>query len=240
VRRQAAYGRWQPLTDADPARAHARELRAAGLSAQMIAAMAGVTPRLLHRLLGPGHPARIRPASAEAILAIQPGQRPPARSVPAAGTTRRLRALAVLGWTLADIAREAGVGAQPLSRIAAGGKARVAVRTAEAVARLYDKLWDKPGPSQVSRDRAIAKGWPPALAWDDDDGPHGIDNPDAVPHPWQRPAPAAGQRGAALAEDAGELLAQGHDLAQAAWRLGMKPDSLARALYRQRARERAA
>lgn len=67
-----------------------------------------------------------------------------------------------------------------------GVGALVFVTTAERVARAYAELWDKepPGPPSAiarARNHAARQGWAPPAAWDDGDGPHGIDNPDATP-----------------------------------------------------------
>jgi predicted DNA-binding protein (UPF0251 family) len=54
-------------------------------------------------------------------------------------------------------------------------KCYVTRSTAARVARLYDLLSMRPGPSPIAKRRALAKGWAPPLAWDDDT----IDDPRA-------------------------------------------------------------
>jgi transcriptional regulator with XRE-family HTH domain len=92
------------------------------------------------------------------------------------GTRRRIRALARIGWSLHEVARRLGVPVQSLSR-AHRHSGHVRLATAQKVAALYDELSMTPGPSVHARCHAERQGWPPPLAWDDDD----IDNPTARP-----------------------------------------------------------
>jgi hypothetical protein len=103
------------------------------------------------------------------------------RRVPKTGTTRRVRALARIGWSMVDIERTAGLSAGMLSAgvlSKSKNRASVARATHLAVAAVYNSLWDKPGPSAWVRNHAARQGWPPPLAWDDDT----IDDPDAQPY----------------------------------------------------------
>jgi hypothetical protein len=95
------------------------------------------------------------------------------RPIPAAGTRRRLQALAAIGWTLPPIAAEAGVDEDTLWLIRTGKTQAVRPRVAEAVAAVYDRRWDEPGPSTRSIAHARRLRWPPPMWWDDDV----IDNP---------------------------------------------------------------
>ncbi len=99
--------------------------------------------------------------------------------ISAEGSARRLRALSAVGWSGRVLSRRLGMSEGYLYRLLY--RERIGVASAQVVARLYDELWDQPGPSDLSRQRATAKGWPPPMAWDDGYGPHGIDNPDATP-----------------------------------------------------------
>lgn len=69
--------------------------------------------------------------------------------LPTRGTTRRLQALQAMGWDLQAIGAD--------------------WRDPEQVARLYDELGMRPGPSQTAREIARECGWLPPLAWDDID-----------------------------------------------------------------------
>jgi hypothetical protein len=95
--------------------------------------------------------------------------------VDSTGTRRRLQALAVMGWPSEAIGARLGV----QGRVVAGWRygPRVDRSTAARVARLYDELWDKRGPSNSTAVRARNKGWLPPLAWNDED----LDRPDARP-----------------------------------------------------------
>jgi hypothetical protein len=110
----------------------------------------------------------------ELAAGLRGGQRP----IPAAGTRRRLQALAAVGWTLpliaADIAAHgAPVNDSTLWLIRSSQHDMVRPRIAEAVAASYDRLWDQPGPSSRTVANARRMQWPPPMWWDDDV----IDNP---------------------------------------------------------------
>lgn len=107
--------------------------------------------------------------------------------VDAVGTARRLRALVRNGWTLTAIAARMGVSVALVDRWAQNKTGHVYRATAVRVAALYDELWDVPGGSSRAASRAMRRGWPPPMAWDDD-GPSNIDDPAA------RPADARGWR----------------------------------------------
>lgn len=97
------------------------------------------------------------------------------RYIPAVGTRRRLRALAVLGWRWQDIGDRLGVTWQAVQIIALERRNRVHVDTARKVAVLYRELAEREGPSAETRKRALMKGWASPMQWDD------IDDPAAVP-----------------------------------------------------------
>ncbi|MFC9949227.1 hypothetical protein ACFVIN_01440 [Streptomyces prasinus] len=108
---------------------------------------------------------------------------PAPETVPAAGTIRRLQALAVAGWPQRRLAREAGLAVSSLAGLMKADI--VPVATARAVAAVYARYSGaSPGLCGVShlharaaRDRAATAGWAPAAAWDDDT----IDDPAAIP-----------------------------------------------------------
>lgn len=95
--------------------------------------------------------------------------------VDACGTRRRLRALAWMGWSWADIGAQIGCSHQAVSGYTLRGK--VTRDTAAKVAAVYDLLWNRRGPSPKAAARARTNGWQPALAWSDDT----IDDPRARP-----------------------------------------------------------
>lgn len=111
--------------------------------------------------------------------------------VPAHGVTRRLRALAALGWTGKDLAVHLHVSPDRVSQLMTEQSPTVRPETRDAVRRLYDALSmtvpDHHPAWLLARNRrhAAAKGYAPPLAWDD----HALDDPDGRPHlPRQRAA----------------------------------------------------
>lgn len=123
--------------------------------------------------------------------------------VDATGTRRRLQALMRCGYSLPVLAARLGCSRQELRR-KLHERGTVTAATARAVADLYDDLWDQPPPGSSrqekcsasrSRNYARERGWPPPAAWDDDPGPHFIDDPAAVPSPlWDAEPSAPPQR----------------------------------------------
>ena len=220
-----------------------RALSAAGLGWRRVAELAGMAPTAVCRLLygGPGSrppTRRVRPNTAEAILAIQPSPDAlaPGAKVGITGTRRRVQALVATGWSQARLAERLG-----LSRSNFGAMMRceqVTAATARAVSDLYDRLWNQPPPEHDQRTRIAAsrsrhhaerEGWPPPLAWDDDQ----IDDPAARPaEGWKRPVRKT-HVSAELAEDAEELICgQGYTREHAAARLGVGLSTLEQAISR--------
>lgn len=235
--RQVAYGRWTPYVDADPARAHVLELMAAGMGWKRVAAVAGVTPSIVSRLLygkaenGSKPQPRIRAERAERILAVRFSPAPTTK-VDATGTRRRLQALSTLGWSGGRLAARLGLSRANYGTMMQGS--RVTARRAADVVRLYDELWQTPPPEDTARERqavsrtrrhAAAHGWVPPLAWDDD----------AIDDPRARPVGVHGaqtSRREALVEDVAELVADGATVESACARLGVDRSNLQRTLQR--------
>jgi transcriptional regulator with XRE-family HTH domain len=212
-------------------------MQARGLAFERVAQLAGVNPRVVGHLLY-GSPAkglpparRIRPATAQALLAVRPTDLPSAGWVAAAGTQRRLRALAAIGWSAPRLAERLGMNPVALSRLMTRDKQRVTAITAAKARALYDELWNTSGPWPKARTWAAQHGWPPPLAWDDDT----IDDPAAQP---AVPAPKGGRRSRELWQDSEELRAQGLPLDEVADRLGVNLRTLKRARERAEARQR--
>lgn len=184
---------------------HLRSLRASGLALTRIAEQTGMDQRYLFHLLDPARAAEVkgRPCThvttttRDRILAVQPARYVHEVSgrahVPSVGTIRRLNALQALGWPSAALAREAGLSSGAMTEIRT--QDRVKVSTAAAVARMYDRLWDRLPPDDTPQARsaitkalrrADAEGWLPPLAWDD----HQLDDPDAQPEDWRPRRPS--------------------------------------------------
>jgi transcriptional regulator with XRE-family HTH domain/lambda repressor-like predicted transcriptional regulator len=97
--------------------------------------------------------------------------------VPVIGSTRRLRALTAIGWTLDGLAHHSGMPMTTLSVIRAGRTNHIHADTRARIAWLYDALSMRPGTSDVARRIATKQKWASPLAWDD----KAIDDPDATP-----------------------------------------------------------
>lgn len=177
-----AAGTWR--ADADQVRAHLRKLMSAGMGRRRICEVTGVGDSTLVRILhgGPGRPPPVstRRDIADRIFALEVDVAPGAL-VDSAGTVRRVQALVAIGWTLTEIAAEAGWTVGNLSGLVSAGE-RVTAGTARAFAAVYDR-WSMTPRTGASADRArrfaARRGWLPPLAWDDDR----IDDPAAVARP---------------------------------------------------------
>lgn len=180
-----AYGRWQPMVDAEPVRQHINALRAAGLGVQRIADLAGVGNSTVQHLVWRHHAGRpptkrLRSEVAAALLAVQatPDVLAGGAFVDATGTRRRIQALVAFGWPLAEQARRLRRSLRNFRDLLT--QKQVTARTAREVADLYEQMSATPPPAGwvTTRTRRFAarNGWEPPLAWDD------IDDPDATPN----------------------------------------------------------
>lgn len=151
---------------------HIGVLNKAGWTNGEIAETAGVDRRTIHNILH-GYVTNTHLPTASAILQLRPEDAP--NRVPAIGTTRRIQALAVMGWPISHIADLAGIRGTQVNELMAGRRKRIPRDQAEAVDRVFRERWMQPGPNARTRTIAARNGWVPALAWDD------IDNPDEQP-----------------------------------------------------------
>jgi hypothetical protein len=157
-----------------------------------------------------------------------------------AGTRRRLRALAARSWSPQAMERATGIPELVLRRGLDGYE--ITPELAQAVASAYDRLWDREPPitsrdereaARESRSCAVARGWAPPMAWDDDQ----IDLPDGRPAKGWKPHRTT-RRAVDLVEDA-EFVRQ-HDgyrdasIPQVAIRLGVPRNRLEQAYSRAR------
>ena len=227
-RRAVAYGTWSPapLVDAAPAVAHINALRDYGLSLRAIEELAGGQPGSLADLAYPGHHqhrAQVTPERAAKVLAVRfdLDAIPDHRQVDAAGTRRRIQALARAGWSMRHVAGRLGVTISTVSAYARPGRKRVEARVARAVRDVYDDLASTPGDCTRSQKWAQRRGWPPPLAWDD------IDDPAATP--WTD----AGPRGAHVSgngvvnrDSLTDCAEWGMTVQEAAHRLGVTKDAI--------------
>lgn len=92
--------------------------------------------------------------------------------VPAIGSVRRLRALAVIGWSVQAVAERADLFPRSLGKVREGQRAEVHKSTHFAIRRVYEQLEDHPRTTReglITRTRALALGWLPPAMWDDPD-----------------------------------------------------------------------
>lgn len=164
------------LVGAGPVLAHIARLEAAGWSLELIGLRAGMSRSAVGSMVR-RQPEHVRAVNARAILALRPAdlhqlQRPAGR-VPALGARRRVGALMALGWTYEELQARTDVFVRAVMR---QDQETVTARVHREIAALYDDLCMTPGPSAVTRARALRAGHAPPLAWDDN-----IDDPDATP-----------------------------------------------------------
>lgn len=162
--------------------AHVDRLIKSGMTPEAVAAAASVPDATLGNLLA-GRTHNVNRKTAAAILAVTIST-PHRGMLDTAGTSRRLQALAAIGWDSGMLGRRAGVNPRRIEDIRSNKRPRVHASVAEWVAKLYDDLSMTPAigwRADRARRTAAARGWVPPLAWDDGTGPHGIDNPAATP-----------------------------------------------------------
>jgi len=140
--RAIAHGRWQPYVDAQPVRDHITRLRTAGAGINQISQLAEVARSTLRRTIygRPSHalppPRRIRPDTAQRILAITLDQASATRvTVSSARTRRRVAVLIDAGWTHHTIAARLGRSTTSLRR--AFARETITRQTAVAIQRVY-------------------------------------------------------------------------------------------------------
>jgi hypothetical protein len=220
ARLKKRYNGSATIVPGDRALAHVNRLRAAGMPDSAILRAAGLGEKVLREL--PHRTRGIFSTTEARILAVRPGDHRQ-YLVPALGTTRRLRALGAMGWTLADVADRTPLAKKTLSLLMAGAQQCVTREGAEHIARVYDQLCMRQGPSERARLLARRKGWAPPLAWDEGD----LDDPNAEPYMDTEERDAELN----LAEFM-RLLDYGEGREQAADRIGVTLDAIAAAARR--------
>jgi len=190
--RQQAYGRWNGLVDAEPARRRIRSLMDQGMGLKRIVAVSDLSQGVLWKLLygkkradGTRTPARrIKPETEAKVFAVQLELADGAK-VSALGTVRRIQALVALGWSQSKLADRLAIQRSNF-HLASDRCTLVMAATDRTVRELYDELSMKLPPAAEWRDKiaanrarsyAKARGWLPPLAWDDE----GLDDPFYVP-----------------------------------------------------------
>lgn len=182
-----------------------------------LAEASGVHQTMLSRYRRTGPETIVLTSTRDRILRTRP--RPTT-----AGVQRRLRALAVIGYSAKEIADRAGIAYPESIKALRRESSREFVRAglAEAICRVFDELHMVSAPSTRASVRlarmAVRQGWVPPLAWDDID---------------YDPEPPRQEGKVTVAEEAEWLARAGVGWKDAASRLGYThPEYLERALYR--------
>jgi len=152
-----------------------------------------------------GAPARNRPPSgqvrtqtAQRLLACDPATTalPDGSRVTAAGTRRRLQALACAGWSTPALADRTTLTRRTLTRVLTGSANSVTVGTARTVAALYERLRLAPPPQRTPLQRTLARqtadaaqaaGWRAPHTWHDIDHDPDPDDLDGAARPGDEP-----------------------------------------------------
>lgn len=173
-------------------REHVEDLRAHGLGTRRLAEISGVSARLIQAIVtgtrGPrdGEQHTVNRKAAAALMKVRPSAAlvAPSRLIDATGTRRRLQALLTIGWSRAELARQAGLTPTATGRLMLADSCTI--HSARKVHTLYEELWDQAPPTTTGPQRqtaararadARARGWVSPMSWDDDT----IDDPTVVP-----------------------------------------------------------
>ncbi|MFC1420797.1 hypothetical protein [Streptacidiphilus cavernicola] len=208
------------LIPAAPVQAHIRHLRDTGLSDTQIGAACGVHQTVISKI---SNQAKIRRTTADRILAVPLTHRATSGMTSSLGSTRRLRALYVLGHSRADMASRIGICRDYVSRIARGEFAQISTEHDHAIRRMYAELSTARGKSTHTGPYAARQRWHGPMAW------HDIDDPAAVPEvgefedAWSK-REAREALAAARAEDIAHLASFGLSADHIATRVGLTAD----------------
>lgn len=172
------------LVPAGPVVARIVELNALGWSCEAIAAWNGDGTAAAVHAIRRGRSANVErkfaPIADLPITAAVPAHLPDSVLVPSLGARRRVQGLLRLGWHHTDITAAAGVTSYSFAR-GNGSYRRMRAGDWRAINHAYELLSGRPGPSEITRQRAARAGYHAPLAWDDIDDP--AETPDASPEP---------------------------------------------------------
>lgn len=133
---------WCPYVDAGPAREHVEWLASCGVGLKTLAKLGGIPHGTLSKLIygdpqrGMQPSLRIRPATAQKILAVMPAMATGAQKIPAGPTWRLLDELIGRGWSRSELNRRLGHQGPGLQI----RQTLVRASTARAVERLHAAL----------------------------------------------------------------------------------------------------
>jgi len=219
------------MVDAEPLRRHVQSLLDQGMSFRGIALTAGYRSR--NSLGSALSRKRVMRKTFDRIISIRVES--DARRfgyVDSTASRRRLQGLMAIGWPSRELAVRIGFFEHgSVLDLTAEHNRTIRRATAESIKCVYDELWDQPGPSRISAQRAAKRGWVVPMAWDDGT----IDDPAALPDLGEPDAPV--RRGGRLREHLVEDYQDTWDhhlgyLPAAATRLGVSEYALEQALRR--------
>lgn len=202
---------------ADDVIAHLQELAGFGLPMRSVARATGFHEATIRDIARGERWATILTRHRAILLAVTHRPTPEQEWVLPIGATRRLRALAVIGWTVPTLAGHTPLPTGVLAELMSARRVSISYETWAAVVALFELLSGTPGPSKLARSRAMAKGWGAPLDWEDLD----IDDPRVTAVPSGPPKVTERTRAADRRERARELLESGLSVETAAARLGV-------------------
>ncbi len=173
--RQIAPGTWPPWADPAHVRDHVHRLLQTA-TFQAVGDAARVGEKTVWEIAHGTRPV-IKAGTAQALLAVQPGDLRPPR-VDANGAMWRLRSLVAMGHTTRRITTALGSSSHIIEPLIRGERATVATALRDDIDRLFDAWWDKrPSrctPAEKSAacralQRAAVHNWPCPAALDEDE-----------------------------------------------------------------------
>lgn len=142
-----------------------------------IASAAGISVAPLQNAIGRWRSTGLRQDFGPVLTAkiLRHGE-PTKGTIDATPSRRRLRALAVMGWGLAEVSAHSGLGFSGLARLRLDSSVETSIARHMSIARTYRDLSSRPGPSDDTAQRARDKGWVGPMGWANPD----ILGPDAL------------------------------------------------------------
>ncbi|MEV7364294.1 hypothetical protein [Streptomyces sp. NPDC091299] len=153
---------------------HVRMLQESGWTLEGVAHEANISRRALGNWLNKP-PAGVQHDVAIRVMAVKPATTGPL-FVPALGSSRRLQALAAMGWPVSWAGPQAGITDTYARLLVRGRHQTVSSGVAARIDAVYRQHCMIPGPSEFARGHARRNEWVTAVAWDD------IDDPNDKPH----------------------------------------------------------
>lgn len=145
-----------------------------GLTLQDYATATGVPVGTLRSVLD-GRVQSVTQTTARRVLSIRSASRTGAGRYDGTGVRRRLRALAAIGWSPEDLAPRLGSSVSQVIKLRSGVHPWVFAATQVRVLEVWAALSATPNSNgAATRAAAVARGWPPPAAFDDEsiDDPH--------------------------------------------------------------------